>query len=537
MENNETLDQTPELGGEQSFKNPCICKDIDNNDVEKLEEELNKRDETIIANGTYDIGSPVSTFEDFQELVMKSASLSPEAQTLADFINAKGPEFRLFFDTYVNTHGLSYPSNDLTNILNEALEGDNLINGYKYGDNESFMRTVPLSSKVDKKKQNTNANAVILAKFINNMGGGNTVTIPLWHSGFRVIINAPSVAELTTLHMQVVKNEIDLGRETLSLSTAANRSTSISVIKDFIRDRIFRTTLNVDLNSVDIFQYISILDFDSLLLGLLAATYVNKISTVRTCVNTIRGSDGSSLGCSHTVTGELDPYKLIVVDRRLLTKNMMNTISKTVPGTVTLAERENYISDLERNLNEIRNRNSVFRNNGNIVKFKIPSVNTFIQDGAVWVEEAMTEVQNLTAEMNARQKEIIAEKIKDVRGGTIMSANVESIGIEDLESPDSSEGAVYSSDRGTIYSALKKMTSDISVVNDFFVAVNEFVNRSYIAICATPNYVCPKCRKQQEGIKTPHDFDAYIPLNVLDFFLSLVEVKITTTQINMKATL
>lgn len=527
MNNNNNNDAGGVSGYESPFKTPDL--EYKGDDTAKLEEELTKRDEAIQGNFDQAIGAPTSNYEEFNDLFIKAASLPEEAKSIADYVASKGPLFKAFFDRYVSNYSLCSPSKEVTDEVNKILQNGDNINSYKYGDKNICMREVTLKDELAPGVQASNS--LILAKFISKLGGGNTVNIPLWHSGFRVILNPPSVAELTTLHMQVVKSEVDLGRETMSLISAANRSTSISIIKDFIKDKIFKTTLDVDLNTTDIFQYISILDFDFLLLGMLAGTYVNKISSVRTCVNTFRESDGSGLGCGHSVTADLDPYKLTVVDRSLLTANMVRTISKSVANSVTLEERVNYVNELDKQLNEKRGRSESFVSNDAVYNFKVPSVNLFIQDGANWVEEAMNDVYSLGADLSYRQKEILAERIKDVRGATIMSANVHSIGFKDVNTP---EGA-YLSDRGSIYLGLKAITNNVTAINDFFVAVNSYVNKSYLAICATPNYICPKCKKLQD-VKRPEDFDAFIPLNILDFFLTLVEVIITNVQINTKVT-
>lgn len=517
------------LGGEPKFES-CFSQDEIDINSQKLDEELSTRDAKLYSDFTQDIGAPTADYEELTNLFIQNAALPEGKKSLMDKVAEKGPEFRQFFDRYVSNYTTVYPSEDLTSILNDIKLKD-VVNTWRYGDKELFSKALDLKDKMSSK--GGVSNAVILAKFINGTSSGNTVSVPLWHSGFRVTINPPTVAELTTLHMQVVKSEVDLGRETLSLTTAANRSTTIDIIKEFIREKIYRTTLDIDTTTTDIFQYISILDFDFLLLGLISATYVNKISTVRTCVNTLRSNSGDELGCSHSVSADLDPNKLVIVDKSILTPNMIATISKRSSGTVSIAERSNYLSELNKALDSRRERIGEYQPDGgnSVITFRIPSVQAYVQDGLNWVEDAMADLTRLAENASYQRKQVIAEKIKDVRGGTIMSANVEAIGEK------VNDESIVSTDRGTIYQALKGITNSIDIVNGFFEAVNKYVNRSYIAICATPNYICPQCRKIQEGIKTPADFDAFIPLNVLDFFLTLVEVKIAKTQYNTKATL
>jgi hypothetical protein len=106
-------------------------------------------------------------------------------------------------------------------------------------------------------------------------------------------------------------------------------------------DHALHTTVKLD-NETDIRELISVLDFYTIVLGMVASMYHNGYDLIRTCKNNnVVGENGSPL-CNYIVNGKIDPMETLLVNRHALNKTMLSTMAKKLPNSVGINEVKHY---------------------------------------------------------------------------------------------------------------------------------------------------------------------------------------------------
>lgn len=439
--------------------------------------------------------------------------LNNEKESLIGVLKSKKRNEIFYIMESIKAAGYAAYQDSGKQTLQDMIDTDSYYNKFAYGSKD--IGITPVGIQNDKGKIDP---ALLMAMFQSNMGSGQTVNVPLYHSGFRIVVTAPTLAELTTLDLKIYKREVEIGRETACLATNSKRGSTIEILKEYIRGKITHCTLDIDLESSDVFDYISMLDFDTILLALLQATYTTGVPVTRSCQN----MSNENVACSMHVEAKLDPSKLLVVDRSLLTTEMIQTIAKRKPREVSLVERERYITLLNSRLDEIRERKPELITGSNRVEFKIPTVSEYIMDSNIWIEEIKKELDSILDSNTDITRSNALEKILVSTYLSGYLSNFKSLGVE-------TEPGYYRNieQREHIRTVLDKINNNSEVTIMFSEAVLDYINRSYVSLVATPNYICPVCNKKQDNMTSPAvDFDAFIPFNVLDFFSILVGNKI-----------
>lgn len=403
--------------------------------------------------------------------------------------------------------------------------GEEIINGrafnsLKLGEESLDMREVKISSiSPAKLKQEDRIN-----RFKAMIGAGTTVSIPLYHSGFRLIVSPPTQSELIQLEVEILKSEVNIGRDTIGFITSNRRGFGIGTMRDFILSKTIASTLDVD--KENIFQYVSILDLDAIILGLMASTYVNKISVSRSCINSIKVNDNGELICDKVVRADLDPYKLLFVNTSSLSGSMIAQIAKRKANSVTLEDLENYKSEMNSIFTERYKRKSVLKieqkdqGTNYELELRVPSVDEYVNDASIWLDNIIADVDRIVAASSEMNKNTIMDRLVASKFIGMFNSNIRSVSVTN-EMGDILEEE--KEDRFIINSFLETITSSGEHTADIIEGITDFVNKSMNSLVATPNYVCPKCNTlQSEQTSTNKDFSELIPLNMLDFFFSLL---------------
>lgn len=363
-----------------------------------------------------------------------------------------------------------------------------------------------------------------LNRFKALLGAGTTVSIPLYHSGFRIILSSPTISELIQLEVEVLKNTVQTGRETIGFITSNRRGFGVESIREFIISKTIASTLDVD--KEDIFSYVSILDLDAILLGLMTSTYVNKISVSRSCCNSIKTNDEGGVICDKVVNADLDPYKLLFVNRRLIDGYMMSIISRRKAKSVSLEDYEAYQRSLNNVLTTENKRSSVAKfsvigeGRNYELTFRIPTIDQYVKDATLWLDSLTASVDRIASVDGEINKNQLMDKIITSKIIGMLNSNVSGIEISD------DDGNILErefEDRFVITDMLDFIVSSGDQTPKVIESITDYVNKSLVGLVATPNYVCPKCQSlQTDQCSTAKDFSELIPLNMLDFFFSLL---------------
>lgn len=406
-------------------------------------------------------------------------------------------------------------SNIHSGSFGERIAKENITNSNKVGNTEMGIRKVEFQS--DPRNLSTKAS---IARFQSLLGVSNTITVSLYHSGFTIGLSAPTQAELNNLQLEVYSETLDIGRNTSAFIASHKRGGAVRILRDYIKTKIVSCSLNIDLD--DVFKHISILDFDSILLGLLAATYVDSIVVSRTCKNSQVIDETGSIKCMKTIRSDLNPKKMLFVNKDLLTNDLALTVSKRTTGSVELEEKEAYVSKLKNILLKKRDvKDEIFIGEFNnvklFVKFNIPSVDEFVEESDAWVEETKLQLDDLIDKSADVKRATALETIMTNKILTNISAVI--VNFRTIE-PNGQE--IIYTDKEFIKQNLMSLSGDMAIAEKVLIELKKYLNDSTISIVAINKFTCPSCQAENQEEDVPTGFEDFIPINMLDFLFTLV---------------
>lgn len=398
----------------------------------------------------------------------------------------------------------------LTNELGDKFKQNNnsLFNTLKYDNKDLGIEYLNYTNNINRNNQ-----AAVLARFKAMLGIGRPINITLYHSGFSIKLKPATVAQLTALESALYSDSLEIGKNTLGLLINYDRAITIETFVDLFKDLIIESSLKVE--KEDIFKYINILDFDTILLGVLHSTNINKIAIRRTCRNIFNITEDGTLACNHTVSAEVDPSKLLFVNKELLTEDMLKQLSYKTANVITLEEYNSYQESLKAILlKKELIKTEYYVNDDFVLELKMPTITEYIEKSKTIISKFTDLIDKITKSNSNITSEAIKETIHTVFGlvdflPVINSLSIPSAGLT-LDKTSSILDILEESRRN------KDLTSKITDL------VNEFYNNSLVSLVALPNYTCPECHKDQTTNNNYNGFSKeFIPLNVLSFFVYL----------------
>lgn len=401
-------------------------------------------------------------------------------------------------------------------INNEDLK---FVNSLKYGDNDTGIRSVK-DNPVEEGNKKAN-----VGRFLSIIGLGNNIDIPLYHSGFRITCRPPSQADFSKLEFDVYNAEVAVGRDTSGFITSNRKGFATDLAATLITECIYSTTLKLE-EGEDILKYISILDFNIILLGLIQGSNPNKIDIQRPCSNIYTVKD-EQVVCGKFVTGTLNPGKLLFVNTDIINDEMISIIGRKGEGSVSKEDREYYLKIMRENTKKLQKINNVEipdklryypirddKTNYLDFQFKIPSIYDYLNSSNYWINTVKSEIESVfDANTTERRKDII-ERISINNSLSVLSSNIESLFV--------ARSGETVTNIGAIISYVNSINYGDEVLGELNSSIQRYVAASMFAICAIPNYTCPSCRKKQEiETEVADQFKNFIPVDMLDFFFRL----------------
>lgn len=398
----------------------------------------------------------------------------------------------------------------------DVVKSENPVNDVSYGGYDHVLSSMQVKPTTDKPSPE-----FAFSKFQAILGLGVATAVVLYHSGFTVVLNPPTQSEFLKLQVEIFGTDQELGYSTSGYFNTAKRSKVFEILKEYIQSKIVAYTLDVSKESL--FDYISLNDFDSLLLGILKGGF-DSIKVSRTCYNVL-DENPEAQRCTSMVEANLNPAKLLNISRVMLNDEMLMTLSKRKNGGVSLAEQNNYILALDKRIDEKRSRKSIFRYEnapgiGYEIKFKIPSVNEYIKASNEWIMK----VEERIDELLETETEISRENAKSTIDIMTKLSGISS-GIEYIKVYNETTGAeeVYDDNLSIMYVLEGNSLSYNDLLGELQESYVDFVNKSPITFVATPAYICPKCKSKVIDSSPVLASENLIGFNLIDFFFSVVE--------------
>lgn len=388
-----------------------------------------------------------------------------------------------------------------SNINNNS---DSFVNNIEYGDKQLNTRLI----NTNKDKGSNVSEATKILSIVRALSLGAPVQVPLWHSGFWITLRPPIQSEIIQLQLAIADSQVTLGRDTNTLIFSNYSAIFNRLLTNFIVNHIADTTLNITKGNItEITKYINIQDFNIMVMGILDCLYPDGINVIRTCKNVLVVDDNGKPKCNFSARALLDPKKLIWVDRNALGEKLLTHMSKKSPNSMSIESVKEYQKSISNMLDKSYD---VKTENDNIIsiKFGLPTLANYLDASDKWVSDIITKAEKLFTEDDTVERK--DDKISNLASSVMLSSYnifVKSISIGEDEVTKQS----------SVSELLSTLTMDGDVYDGFINNIKDFISNTAIAIVATPNYECPKCKADQTQGKTG-PFKEFIPLNVGEYF-------------------
>ena len=358
---------------------------------------------------------------------------------------------------------------------------------------------------------------ILLAKISKSIAAGENIQMPLINSGFWVTFKPPGASELAVLKRDLDKSNIEIGRETGGL-LYSNKNIELSDIAvTFILGKVTNTTLALE-EGDDIRDYIFVEDIPILMLGIAMCLFPNGYRATLGCVNSaIYNHEKHTSACTFLDTAIMKLSTLLRIDENRIDDYMCDTLSMRNPGSVTKAQILTYREHLRSCNTEKVNECAVTATDDIEVKFifESPNLTVYFQRGKLWKKEITKKLEGLVLSPREDKEDIVNDLISVSILG-IYNAFIDTI----MFDGEKTDGEI---DKLEI---LELLSNDDAIYDAYFKGVLNYISESPIAIIATTNFICPKCGTARKAKKDGLNWDNYVALDPLNYFLDLVTQKL-----------
>lgn len=333
------------------------------------------------------------------------------------------------------------------------------------------------------------------------LGIAGQITVPMYHSGFWITLDAPRDSDLIELHRRVMEEKIKLGRETYGLVFSNEQSYINSFLLDFCISHISSHTVRVEHNN-DLKELIKPQDMNILFWGIACLIWPRGFDYVRSLLTT-EGIENTQI-----VTAKISLGKLMWVDNASFTPRQSNHFAQKQRHQMTIESIKEYQREFMPSLAAGR---LIDIKEGLQLLISPTSAAEMIADGAAWitgivqtVDSTFTQVapdertRNGLIEMHAR-----AAKLRNY------GAWVKAVVIDGQENED----------RQDINDVLTLISTETDLADRVIKDIGKFIDDSTRALIAIPE-------TSGSGAALPR-FPNLIPLDVLNTFFTLLEQRVS----------
>lgn len=350
--------------------------------------------------------------------------------------------------------------------------------------------------ETDKLPLNDPINARIRVRSL--MGVGGVIAVPLFHSGFWIMLNAPSESALYELNRRFNDEKVSLGRMTQGLIFSNEQVYMNSWLLEFCLDHCYDATLKFA-DRDELRKHIKFTDLPVLFTGLARLIWPNGYRYIR-AINTKDGITNSRM-----VEGKLDLAKLLFVDNPFFSTWQKNHMANRTRGTVTAEDLARYQSEFPFAAGRYVEMNSSIG-----LTLQVPNVEDAINDGDRWVAglvQMVDETFTTTRPTPEKRNEIISTHAA-MQEMLRYSSWVKSVTFDEIEHTN----------REVIESTLMSLSEEQVFREKFDQEVKKFIQDTTGALIAIPEYD----GTVSELPRFPH----LIPLDVVTVFFTLLMQKI-----------
>lgn len=333
-------------------------------------------------------------------------------------------------------------------------------------------------------------------------GIGTAITFPLYHSGIWITLQAPVEAELVNFDFKLTMEKTQVGLSTTGQLLNARSATFSGALIDFILDHVTATNVAnlADGMKAALRSRIDMLDYSTLVWGILVTMYPNGYPWIFECVNT---------DCGHRREAVLSLPRINWVDKTALTETQVEMLvkhRKSITDDELVKYREQF---------KLTDKSVVALETGVRIHLRRVSIDQYIESATKWVD--VIERQHTTALSNYSTE---AEREAYLRS-QIQARYMRKYEhfVDHIELPD---GLVIQ-DRETIAQSLEVLSTTNEDFTLFEKGVLDYIEANTIAVVGYPAAECPQCRKVPET--TEGRLRTIVPISVDKVFFTLTRLR------------
>jgi len=415
----------------------------------------------------------------------------------------------------LSTIGFNYESSDKTihnDVLYDHINDGTFVNRVTHDD-------IPVGiTKVGVKATGKLSGANAVAKFTSALGIGKHTTVTLWHSGFSLMISPPDDSEMISLQYNIAKLERKLGSDTSNLVYSNYGVVINKLVVDFILSHVISSSLDLP-EGESYTDYIKLTDMNLLALAMTSSMRPMGYPVTITCKNSLLLEKDHPV-CDYVATADVDPEKLLWVNRNALTKDNLAHISKTSAGSHSVESIIAYQNSLTVNDVSVVNVEAT----GGDIEFhiKTPTIRDYIDSGELWINNIIAAEEKLFIEGDSTETR--ENRIDSLILASVLnkySGYVSSITMDDT----------YVTDQAGVTGILEAMSGSADISNNLLSGIIKHIDSGYIALAATYTFDCPVCkeagRDASQGDGNIAGFKEFIPLNAVENFFALSTLRFT----------
>lgn len=333
------------------------------------------------------------------------------------------------------------------------------------------------------------------------IGIGDTIKIPLWHSGIWVTLKAPTERELVALWRRLSQDKINLGR----MASGAVLSNLNVVLADYLTEFIAAHIESTSYaNDKDVLSRILAPDLDHLVWGLACTIYVNGFDYTRAVM-------GKTSDEKVVVSEKINVSKIQWINRSRLSEFQTAHMTSRAAGSMSPDSVTRYQDEFHKR----HSRTVTIEASNGVpidIDLKIPTLLEYIQVGNEWVGSIVSMVDSvlgMSPDPEERNGEILRQGMSTYL--RMYSHWIEKIRVNDVTTVD----------REAMDGILGDFGQDNKIRDELVTKVREFIDEITTAVIALPALT------DAEAVSLPN-YPHLVPFNVIQTFFVLLVQRISS---------
>ncbi len=350
------------------------------------------------------------------------------------------------------------------------------------------------------------ASYFILAK------GKNVKKVPLYNSGFYIVIRSPTLSELSILYNQIHEETETYGKMFGAIFYMFSDLIIRSTIWDFIEELVLDSNLPKFNKGNRLKRYTSFLDYNPILLQIGSLMYKHGYPFFKVCTGVIEkppvkeGDETIKEECKQVDEDKIDLDQLQLTDYSKIPTELLKIFTKK--GEVTTTEIKAYQKAITKH---VVSNDELFTRpiDGYNIHLKIPTMSDYFEHGERFNEELLESMQD------SRENVFINQFIRH------NYSRIFQPWVSFIESVDDDGKVLFKNSEPENIALVLSQIQNGNNLEVFRTNMNLFIQKSIITHIGYLDVPCPKCKAMSSNA-----IDGFIPFDAQTHFFTMLVMRL-----------